>query len=144
MKRVAKGATKLCTSCNGYHGGSEFKTCNRCLMSRKDKTLLRLKSKDATKLESRKGKKLSGTKNWCLIADFNQDQSICRPCLEKNRTIKAAKRTAKKKLAKNTQLTKALTELSHQAVTMEEQHTGPNFPVVQCVRSCKAMHRLWR
>ena len=38
----------------------------------------------------RKGKKVCGTKNWCLISDFNESQTICRPCQEKARTANAA------------------------------------------------------
>ena len=81
-KAVSVPAGTQCTSCNGYHDGIEFKTCNRCLVSRKDKPLLKRIAKDAAKLESRKGKKVCGTKNWCLIADFNQGQSICRPLVD--------------------------------------------------------------
>ena len=109
-KAVAVPAGTRCTSCYSYHDGIESKTCNRCLMSRKDKTLQRRIAKDAAKMEGRKGKKVCGTKNWCLISDFNESQPVCRLCQEKACTANAARRAAKRKVAQSLQLTKAWTE----------------------------------
>ena len=137
---VAVTTGTQCSSCRRYHDGVEFRTCSRCLMSRKDRTLQQRIARDAAKMEGRKGKKVRGTKNWCLILDFSESQSVCRPCQEKARTAHAARRAAKRKVAQSLQFTKAWTELRHQEVlTQGEQHSntehnGPSFPVVQCVQ----------
>ena len=136
---VAVTAGTQCSSCHRYHDGVEFKTCSRCLMSRKDRTLQQRIARDAAKMEGRKGKEICGTKNWCLILDFSESQSVCRPCQEKARTANAARRAAKRKVAQSLQLAKAWTELSHQEVLTQEQQqnterSGPSFPVVQCVQ----------
>jgi hypothetical protein len=112
-------------------GGS--RTSSRCLMSRKDRTLQQRIARDATKVEGRKGKKICGTKNWCLISDFSESQSVCRPCQEKARTANAVRQAAKRKVAQRLQLTRAWTELSHQELTQGER-SGPSFPVVHCVQ----------
>ena len=81
---VATGKVK-CSSCNRLHEYCGFKTCGRCLVTRKDKTLQRRTIKDAAKLEGRIGKKICGTKNWCWIDDFNEGAKICRTHQTKSR-----------------------------------------------------------
>ena len=57
---VVVGTRVKCTSCRQFHDGVVFKrikTCSRCLMSRKDKTLQRRIIRDAATLEKRSDKK---------------------------------------------------------------------------------------
>ena len=119
-----------CTSCHQFHDGVQFKTCSRCLMSRKDKTLQRRIIRAAATLEKRSDKKLCSTKTWCCISDFNEGASICRTHQEKARAATAARRTVKKAVSRNQQIAKALTALSHQEVQPQQ---GQKFLVVQCL-----------
>ena len=127
---VVVEARVKCTSCHQFHGGVDFKTCNRCLMSRKDKTLKRRIIRNAATLEEHRNKKFCGTKNWCCISDFNEGASICRTHQERARAATAARRTVKKTVSRNQQIAKALTALSHQEVQPQQDQ---KFPVVQCL-----------